>query len=67
MNNGQLLNSVQGGLVEYYNVTDLISKIDYYLEHEMERLSVAENGYDKVKDKYSLKKLVKIIIETVEV
>lgn len=34
-------------LVIYYSTSDLIEKAAYYLEHDEERASIAENGYRK--------------------
>lgn len=34
-------------LVIYYSIPDLIEKTAYYLEHEEERIAIAENGYQK--------------------
>lgn len=36
-------------LVLYNSIDDLISKIDFYLSNEEERLRIAKNGYNKVK------------------
>ncbi len=36
-------------IVLYDSIPDLISKIDYYLSHEEERLTIALNGHEKVK------------------
>jgi len=35
-------------LVIFTSIEDLNKKIDYYLENEKERQSIAENGYEKV-------------------
>lgn len=43
-------------LVLYESIDDLISKIDYYLSHEEERLQIAKNGYEKVKQYHSYDK-----------
>ena len=40
-------------LVIYDSIPDLLNKIDYYLDHEEERLQIAKNGYEKVKNCYS--------------
>lgn len=40
-------------LVTYDSIPDLIEKVDYYLTHEEERLQIAKNGYEKVKDYYT--------------
>lgn len=36
-------------IVLYDSIPDLINKIGYYLEHDEERLQIAQNGYEKVK------------------
>lgn len=36
-------------IVLYDSIPDLINKIDYYLNHEEERLQIARSGYEKVK------------------
>ncbi|MBP3621380.1 MAG: glycosyltransferase [Lachnospiraceae bacterium] len=36
-------------IVLYDSIPDLLQKIDYYLNHEEERLTIAKNGYQKVK------------------
>lgn len=41
-------------LVIYDSIPDLIEKVDYYLSHEEERLQIAKNGYEKVKNHYTL-------------
>lgn len=41
-------------LVIYTDMEDLARKVSYYLEHEEERLQIAENGYQKVKEKFNL-------------
>lgn len=40
-------------LVFYYNIEDLIYKINYYLNHDEKRKEIARNGYLKVKNKYT--------------
>lgn len=36
-------------IVLYDSIPDLLGKIDYYLTHEKERIQIAKNGYEKVK------------------
>ena len=36
-------------IVLYDSIPDLLAKIDYYLNHEDERMAIAKNGYEKVK------------------
>ncbi len=40
-------------IVLYESIPDLLSKIEYFLEHEEERLQIAKNGYRKVKELHS--------------
>lgn len=40
-------------LVTYDSIPDLIEKVDYYLNHDEERLEIAKNGYEKVKHHYT--------------
>lgn len=44
---------------------DLMDKIDYYLEHEDERLQIAENGYKKVKEYHNYKVRLEEILDVV--
>lgn len=48
--------------VEYDGFDDLITKIDYYLEHEYERERVAKEGYNRIKDEYCLANLIKHVL-----
>ena len=43
----------------------MLYKIDYYLEHEEERKIIAKNGYEKAKEKYSLRERVKELIRNI--
>lgn len=55
---GFLISNYQAEIPEYFeigkdlevyeNETDLIAKIDYYLQHEAQRMEIALNGYEKV-------------------
>ncbi|MBQ9936650.1 MAG: glycosyltransferase [Lachnospiraceae bacterium] len=40
-------------IVLYDSIPDLLAKIEYYLEHEDERIQIARNGYEKVKELHS--------------
>ena len=40
-------------IVLYESIPDMLNKIEYYLTHEDERLSIAKNGYEKVKTLHS--------------
>ena len=37
-------------IVLYDSIPDLLVKIEYYLEHEEERIQIAKNGYNKIKE-----------------
>jgi spore maturation protein CgeB len=39
--------------IGFSDIDDLKQKIDYYLEHEDERLIIAKQGHDKVHQKYN--------------
>lgn len=57
---GFLLTNYQADFQDYFeadkdyvyfeSVQDLVDKTGYYLEHEDERIAIAQNGYDKVKE-----------------
>lgn len=57
-------------IVLFYDMEDLIQKVRYYLTHEQERLRIAVNGYQKVKEYYNyparLKQILKIVQEAQE-
>lgn len=40
-------------IVVYEDINDLIYKIGYYLEHDDQRRIIADNGYRKVRERYS--------------
>ena len=40
----------------YTSPDDLLSKCEYYLSHEKERMEIAENGYQKVLNHYTYEK-----------
>lgn len=50
-------------IVLYDSIPDLLSKIDYYLKHEDERLQIAKNGYKKVKNHHTYDIRLKEILE----
>ncbi|MDE5907480.1 MAG: glycosyltransferase [Lachnospiraceae bacterium] len=43
-------------LVMYSGMADLVAKAEYYLNHEKERIAIAENGSRKVREDFDLKK-----------
>ncbi len=53
-------------IVLYDSIPDMLGKIEYYLEHEDERMQIAKNGYEKVKEFHSydvkLKKMLEIAL-----
>jgi spore maturation protein CgeB len=62
---GFVLTNYQAEIPEYFEIgkdletfsseEELLAKIDYYLNHEKERREIAQNGYNKSKEFYSLK------------
>lgn len=52
-------------IVFFHNMEELVYKVNYYLNHEEERVQIAMNGYQKVKEYFSypvaLKKILKIV------
>ena len=63
---GFLLTNYQNDLSECFTIgedldiytspDDLLSKCEYYLSHEKERIEIAENGYQKVLNHYTYEK-----------
>ena len=51
----------------FHNVDELIEKCNYYLTHERERLTIAMNGYKKIRDAFSypnqLQKMISLMQE----
>ena len=72
---GFVLSNYQEEIPEYLEIgkeietfaseEELLYKIDYYLEHEEERKIIAKNGYEKAKEKYSLRERVKELIRNI--
>jgi len=52
-------------LVSFKNMDDLKNKIDYYLNHEQERLRIAEQGMHRAHQDHTYEKRLKILLETV--
>lgn len=48
-------------LVVYYDRMDLINKVEYYLLHDEERKTIAENGRKKIKSEYTVDKRIREI------
>lgn len=65
---GFLLTNYQTELSEYFveyedfvcynNYEDLLSKADYYMTHQKERMEIAENGARKVRTEHTMKKRI---------
>lgn len=51
--------------VSYTDYDDLMGKAEYYLTHEKERREIAENGYRKVKEKYTYKNRMDSMLEII--
>jgi len=49
--------------VYYENYEDLMTKVEYYLTHEKERLDIAENGYQKVCEGHTMANRVSLMID----
>lgn len=49
--------------VYYESKEDLISKIDYYLTHEDERIAIAKNGHDKVSANHTFRHRIRQMLE----
>ena len=47
--------------VYYDSYEDLLEKVSYYLTHEKQRLEIAENGYQKVKNYHNYKKRIEVM------
>lgn len=70
---GFVLTNFQSEIPEYFTIgkdletyaseEELLEKIGYYLEHEKERKEIAQNGYRKAKEQYSLRLRVMQMIE----
>lgn len=50
---------------DFSSQDELLTKIEYYLSHEKERTEIAENGYKKVSEYYSLEKVLGRILEKI--
>lgn len=49
----------------YHNLDELVEKVDYYLKHEKERVRIAINGYQKVKEQHDSKTRLKTILQEI--
>ena len=52
-------------IVLFYDMEDLIKKVNYYLKHEQERIQIAVNGYRKVKEFHNYPERLREILGTV--
>lgn len=72
---GFVLTNFQSEIPEYFEIgkeietysseEELLEKIGYYLEHEDERQSIAQNGYERAKGDYSLKRRMEQMLEKI--
>ena len=53
-------------LVIFETQEDLVRKADYYLEHEEERLEIAQNGFEKVSQYHSYRQRMTQMLEILE-
>ena len=51
-------NQENGVLFEYGNISELIQNVQYYLNHENERIKIAENGARYIKENYDFEKII---------
>ena len=52
-------------LVIYTDFDDMCSKIDYYLSHDQERKQIAQNGYNKVREKFDYRICIPKMMEMI--
>jgi len=74
-NGGFLLTNYQEELFEYFkpdedfvcysDYNDLLDKVNYYLEHEQERVAIAKNGCAKVRSQHTFRQRIEMILEIV--
>lgn len=70
---GFVLTNAQPELAEYFDIgneivvyedmKDLVMKVRYYLEHNVERLGIARNGYKKVCEEFTFDNRIKTMLE----
>ncbi len=57
---------VPGEDFDYYeSCDDMLAKVEYYLSHEKERAGIAANGQQKIRDYFTIEKVLGRIMETV--
>ena len=49
----------------YHNTEELVEKVDYYLKHEEQRVRIAMNGYQKVKNCHTYYNRWNVIIDKI--
>lgn len=49
--------------VYYMDEEDLLYKVDYYLNHDAERIEIAENGFRKVKEAHTYRHRIRTILD----
>lgn len=47
----------------YHNLSELEEKVQYYLNHEEQRIRIAINGYKKVRNEHSLNKRLQVALD----
>jgi len=52
-------------LVMYTDLNDLLQKTEYYMNHEEERMQIAQAGYEKVSKEYGIKDRIKVLFESI--
>lgn len=52
--------------VYYCNEEEMLALADYYLQHEEERLQIAENGYEKVKRYHTYANRVELLLQKIK-
>ena len=52
-------------VVLYSSVDEMMDKIEYYLNHERERLTIAMNGYKRIVSEHNMKRRAATILKTV--
>lgn len=53
-------------IVLFHSLEELLAKVEYYRTHEEERIRIAMNGYQKVRDCYNYPAVLKKILEQVQ-
>lgn len=53
-------------LVIYYGYEDLVEKVRYYLEHESERVRIAQSGYKKIASQHTYLQRARTILDAVK-